>query len=109
MDATIKMENMMANIEDVIEEHNQHIGQWPIDLGECRNVDFHFNKKYLEYDFLPMWIIKAKGKTWYVNHVDCKVGWSTREQPDNVATKGAIRIKKCNVYISDEGTAILTC
>lgn len=46
-----------------------------------------------------MWVIKAKGETYYVSHVDCKVGWSTKETPDNPATKGSIKIKNCTLII----------
>lgn len=53
-----------------------------------------------------MWIIKAKGQTFYVNHVDCKLGWSTKETPDNPSTKGAIKIRKCTLEIKD-GTALI--
>jgi hypothetical protein len=42
-----------------------------------------------------MWIIKHKGATHYVNHVDVlpSVGFSTKETPDNPSTKGSIKIK----------------
>ena len=55
-----------------------------------------------------MWIVKAKGQSYYVNHVDCKVGWSTKETPDNSSTKGAIKIKKCNLVIDESNTAIIS-
>jgi len=42
-----------------------------------------------------MWVIKAKGETHYVEHVDVSpsVGFSTKETPDNPHTKGSIQIK----------------
>lgn len=55
-----------------------------------------------------MWVIKAKGNTYYVNHVDCQVGWSTKETPDNPSTKGAIKIKDCNLVIDETNTAIIS-
>lgn len=89
-------------------EHEENVAQWPLDVGACRNVDFHFNKKYLEFDFLPMWIVKAKGKTFYVNHVDCQVPWSTKEQPENASTKGAIRIKRGDITIDADGVCTIS-
>ena len=56
---------------------------------------FHFNKKHLEDPAIPMWVIKAKGESYYVEHVDCMVNWSTKETPDNSHTKGSIKIKDC--------------
>ena len=55
-----------------------------------------------------MWIVKAKGQSYYVNHVDCQVGWSTKETPDNPSTKGAIKIKKCNLKIDESNTSIIS-
>ena len=42
-----------------------------------------------------MWVVKHKGLTYYVNHMDVKpgVGFSTKETPDNPHTKGSIKIK----------------
>ena len=44
---------------------------------------------------VPMWVIKAKGQTHYVDHVDMEsgVGFSTKETPDNPSTKGSIKFK----------------
>lgn len=62
---------------------------------------FHFNKKHLSDPKIPMWILKIKGISYYVDHVICEKGWSTKETPDNPHTKGAIKIKKCLVSIED--------
>jgi hypothetical protein len=58
-------------------------------------IIFHFNKKHLENPNIPMWVIKTKGQTYYVHHVnvDKGVGFSTKETPDNPSTKGSIKIK----------------
>jgi len=42
-----------------------------------------------------MWILKHKGTTYYVNHVEVSsgIGFSTKETPDNNHTKGSIKIK----------------
>jgi hypothetical protein len=58
-------------------------------------IVFHFNKKHLEDPNIPMWVIKSKGQTHYVHHVDVDkgVGFSTKETPDNPSTKGSIKFK----------------
>ena len=71
-------------------------------------IVFHFNKKYLENPMIPMWVIKHKGKTYYVNHldVDSGVGFSTKETPDN-STKGSIKFKgKLKIEVMDDGQII---
>ncbi len=42
-----------------------------------------------------MWVIKTRGETFYVHHVDVSsgVGFSTKETPNNPHTKGSIKIK----------------
>ena len=42
-----------------------------------------------------MWVIKCRGDTYYVHHVDVSsgIGFSTKETPDNPSTKGSIKIK----------------
>lgn len=69
---------------------------------------FHFNKKHLEDPTIPMWIIMAKGETYYVDHVEANIPWTTKETPNNVRTKGAIKFKDCLVTIDDENCAKLT-
>lgn len=73
----------------------------------CKDAVFHFNKKHLEDPSIPMWVIKTGGRTFYVNHVDCKMGWSTKETPDNPSTKGSIKITKALLTINDENEAEL--
>jgi hypothetical protein len=69
---------------------------------------FHFNKKHLEDPTVPMWIVMAKGETYYVEHVDANIPWTTKETPDNVRTKGAIKFKECLVTISEDNCASIT-
>ena len=66
---------------------------------------FHFNKKHLEDPTVPMWIIMAKGETYYVEHVSANIPWTTKETPDNVRTKGAIKFKDCLITIDDSNCA----
>jgi hypothetical protein len=69
---------------------------------------FHFNKKHLEDQTIPMWVLKTHGETFYVNHVDCTVPWSTKETPDNSHTKGSIKVKDVLLQIDEDNCAILS-
>ena len=44
---------------------------------------------------IPPWIIKVKGETYYVNHIDVSpgIGFSTKETPDNPHTKASLKFK----------------
>ena len=44
---------------------------------------------------IPMWTVKHKGQTYYVNHMDVLpgIGFSTKETPNNIHTKGSLKIK----------------
>lgn len=68
---------------------------------------FHFNKKHIEDPTIPMWVVKCRGDTYYVNHVDVSpgVGFSTKETPDNPHTKGSIKFK-ANLGIEEENNII---
>lgn len=55
-----------------------------------------------------MWVLKFRGETFYVEHVDCNVKWSTKETPSNSHTKGSIKIKNCLLVINDDNCAIIT-
>ena len=73
----------------------------------CKNTEivFHFNKKHLEDPNIPMWVVKSKGETYYVHHVDVDkgVGFSTKETPDNPHTKGSIKFKgTLNIVIEND-------
>lgn len=68
---------------------------------------FHFNKGHLSDPSIPMWVLKIKGQSYYVNHVECNVPWSTKETPDNDKTKGSLKIKNCIVKIDDDLNAII--
>lgn len=56
-------------------------------------IVFHFNKAHNQDANIPMWVIKHKGKSYYVHHVDSEVGFSTKETPDNDHTKGSIMFR----------------
>lgn len=65
---------------------------------------FHFNKGHLIDPKIPMWVLKLKGKTYYVNHVTANAKWSTKESIDS-STKGSIKFKNVKVLIDDENNA----
>ncbi len=52
-----------------------------------------------------MWAVKAKGKTYYVNHFTSEIPFSTKETPDNSHTKGSIKIKECLLTIDSDNNA----
>lgn len=69
---------------------------------------FHFNKKHLEDTSIPMWVLKLRGQTYYVNHVDFYgVSFSTKETPDSVSTKGSLKFKGF-VSIDENNNATIT-
>jgi hypothetical protein len=55
-----------------------------------------------------MWVLKFHGETYYVNHVECNISWSTKETPDNSHTKGSIKVKEVLLTIDDDNNANLT-
>ena len=72
------------------------------------DIIFHFNKAHLSNPKIPMWVIKVKGKTYYVNHVDFhQISFSTKETPDNMHTKGSLKFKGY-LYIDDNNNALVT-
>jgi hypothetical protein len=74
---------------------------------ETKEVIFHFNKAHLADPTIPMWVIKTKGETYYINHLEADCPWSTKETPDNPATKGSLKFKNCHLTIDEDGNAIL--
>jgi hypothetical protein len=66
-------------------------------------IVFHFNKAFLSDPTIPMWVIKHKGTTYYVNHVDSTVRFSTKETPDNEHTKGSIMFRGKLTITEEDG------
>jgi hypothetical protein len=70
---------------------------YPLALKEPRREDivFHYNRAHNTDQSIPAWIIKHKGQTHYVDHVDVEncAAWSTKETPNNEHTKGSIKFK----------------
>lgn len=72
---------------------------------EPNRVIFHYNKKHNEDVTIPTWIIKHKGETYYVNHLNSQVGFRTKETPDSEHTKGALQFKgKLRIVEDETGT-----
>lgn len=74
----------------------------------CKEVVFHFNKAHLKDPTIPMWVLKARGQTFYVNHVICELPWSTKESPANRHTKGSIKVKQALLTIDHNNEARLS-
>lgn len=69
-------------------------------------VVFHYNKQHNIDSSVPPWILKAKGQTYYVNHVNIAntCGFSTKETPDNPHTKGALKMRgELRIVTHDDG------
>lgn len=103
------LEEAKLRRDRILEMHRQlaeQNAQFPMVLEDCRNIDFHFNKGSLEFPFLPMWTLKTKGKTFYINHIESNIPWSTRELPEG-STRGMIRLKNGEITIDAEGNATI--
>jgi hypothetical protein len=103
------MEEAKLRRDRILDMHKQMAEQnakFPMLIEDCRNIDFHFNKGSLEFPFLPMWALKTKGMTFYVNHIEANIPWSTRELPEG-STRGMIRLKNGEIAIDAEGNAAI--
>lgn len=74
----------------------------------CKDVIFHFNKKFLEDPQVHPWILKTKGQTYYVANILSNAPWSTKESPDNQHTKGSLKFKNVWLEINDKDEAHIT-
>ena len=67
-------------------------------------IIFHYNKKHNDDITIPPWVIKFKGETHYISHmdIDSGLGFSTKESPDNEHTKATLQIKgRLEIYEKD--------
>lgn len=69
---------------------------------------FHFNRGHLANPEIPMWVLKTKGESYYVNHVTASCSWTTKETPDNPTTKGSLKFKNVDVEINEDKEAIIS-
>ena len=57
-------------------------------------IVIHFNKAHNSDLSIPPWVVKHKGDTHYVNHIEFKnKDFSTKETPLNDHTKGSFKFK----------------
>ena len=56
-------------------------------------IVFSFNKAHNADPSIPAWIIKHKGQTYYVNHLESSIGFTTKETPDSDHTKGSLQFR----------------
>lgn len=76
-------------------------------LKNC-NIIFSFNKASITDASIPTWILKTKGETYYVWHVESSAPWSTKETPCNPHTKGSISFKHVDLTINDNNCATIS-
>lgn len=65
-------------------------------------IVFHYNKAHNQDQTIPPWTIKYRGETYYVHHVSSKIGFDTKETPDNPHTKGSLMFRG-QLEIKEEG------
>ena len=80
---------------------------FPLTLEDCRTIDFYYNRASNEFAELPMWVLKCRGKTYYLHHVSAECAWSTHERPDS-STRGMMRFRNCTLHINAQGEATIT-
>ena len=73
---------------------------------EIQRIVFHYNKAHNQDASIPPWIVKHKGQTYYVNHLYSKVGFSTKETPDNEHTKAALMFRGKLSIVEQDGDTI---
>jgi len=69
---------------------------------DVQRIVFHFNKAHNQDQSIPPWVVKHKGQSYYVNHINSTVGFSTKETPDSEHTKAAIMFRG-KLEIIEEG------
>lgn len=99
-EAKLRKERIKA-MHNEIDEQN---AMFPLDLGICKNIDFHYNKGANEFTFLPLWVVRIKGRSYYVSDVYANAPWNTHERNAG-STRGVIRFKKANVMIDENNIA----
>lgn len=69
-------------------------------------IIFAFNKAHNADKSIPPWIIKHRGQTHNIHHLDSALGFSTKETPDNDHTKGSIQFRGNLEIIEKDGQKI---
>ena len=66
-------------------------------------IIFHFNTGWFKDQTIPMWVVKHRGQTHYVHHFTSEIGFTTKETPDNPATKASIQLRGTLAIIPVDG------
>lgn len=53
-------------------------------------IVFHYNKAHNTDKTIPAWVVKHKGKSYYVKSIHSTRGFDSKETPDNPHTKGSL-------------------
>ena len=78
-----------------------------LDHNKRESVVFNYNRKHNQDQSIPAWIVKHRGKAYYVNHLDSEVGFSTKESPMSEHTKGSLIFKgKLKIVEEESGNVI---
>jgi hypothetical protein len=100
-EAKLRRDRIIAMCKSIDEQ------PFPLDVGLCSKIDFHFNKVSIEFPYMPHWTVKAKGKTFYVWDFESDIGFSTVNK-DEGNTRGLLRFRRGNLRIDEQGVAHLT-
>lgn len=99
-EAKLRIQHIRKMRDDLAAQNSK----FPLDFGNCSRIDFHFNKIALSFPFIPNWMLKIKGNTYYVTDVVSEVGFSTRNRPQG-STRGMLRFPSGKVSIDSDGIA----
>ena len=69
-------------------------------------IIFAFNKAHNANPLIPPWVIKYRGETFYVNHVESGVGFTTKETPNNDHTKGSLQFRGNLEVVEQDGMKV---
>lgn len=79
------------------EQASKLVSNIPLAFQQHRQKDeivLHYNKAHNLDMSIPQWVVKHKGNSYYVNHVEFKnVCFSSKETPNNPHTKGSLKFK----------------
>lgn len=101
-EAKLRRDRILKMHEDIRLQNKD----FPLDLGACKNIDFQYNAGQRDFPFLPMWIIRVKGRSYYVREVEAECAWRTHERPSGM-TRGVLRFNRAHVSFTADGVARL--
>lgn len=95
----------MRRIRDMERQIAEQMATFPLTY-DCDTVDVHYNRGSNEFPQLPMWVVKAKGRSFYVHHITSDAPWTTREKPD-ASTRGMLRFRRVRLSLTEGGEAVI--